>query len=294
MNAGELGVVVLNWNAAPATMACVTALSAWRAVTAHVVIVDNASVDAAQLAAASPRATVLYNAVNAGYSGGCNAGIRHMMQALPGMPVLLLNNDAAMTEDAAIKLLGALAARPDVGIVGPVIHASGAPHRVTSSGGRSLAWHLDTHRHDVPPAGFRECEFVSGAAVIIRPTVFSRAGFFDERFFFISEMADLCQRARDAGLRTAVFGVAHAAHSSGHRAQSVLHTYYITRNRLLYLRKHDYGYLLGPWAAISLAIAARVGVSGGRAQSRAMALGVRDALSGRFGDQNDRVRKHCA
>jgi hypothetical protein len=71
-----------------------------------------------------------------------------------------------------------------------------------------------------------------------------------------------------------------------------LHSYYIIRNRFLFIRKfHPRSRFLfyGFWTLYSLALAVKVRLNGKAAMARAVCLGLLDGLRGRFGAQNERV-----
>jgi len=57
------------------------------------------------------------------------------------------------------------------------------------------------HRAVSPPVQemAHECEWVSGASLMVRRQVFDRIGLLDEGYFLYFEEADFCQRARKAG-----------------------------------------------------------------------------------------------
>jgi GT2 family glycosyltransferase len=60
--------------------------------------------------------------------------------------VLLLNNDAAITEDHALDLLAALENNPRLGVVGPLLEERYGNHRTFSAGGRDMARYRHTRR----------------------------------------------------------------------------------------------------------------------------------------------------
>jgi GT2 family glycosyltransferase len=73
--------------------------------------------------------------------------------------------------------------------------------------------------------------------MIIRKEVFEKIGLLDKRYFLYFEDCDLCQRAKKAGFK--IFYVPQAflwhknASSSG-KPGSLIHQYYLTRNRFLF------------------------------------------------------------
>jgi hypothetical protein len=137
-------------------------------------------------------------------------------------------------------------------------------------------------------------ECIPGTVIMIRPDVFRTVGLLDEAYFFGSEVADLCLSARQHGYLSVIDTRARAWHrlerSSGFR--QTLYPYYIIRNRFLLIQKFHRPWKLffySFWTVYSLLLAARVQLSGQPAMARAIRLGLRDGLQGRFGNQNERV-----
>ena len=63
-------------------------------------------------------------------------------------------------------------------------------------------------------------DVVPGACMMIRRSAWTRLGGFDPRFFMYSEDADLCARARAAGLGAALIPAAEFTHEEGASARS--------------------------------------------------------------------------
>ena len=292
-----LSVVILNWNAAEDTAACVRSVQAWAAVgdvgRPAIWVVDNASrppgVD--PIRREFPDVRVLQSPINRGFAGGSNLGIEAAL-ASGSDAVLLLNNDASMDAASMAAMLATLGSDPAIGVVGPTVWHRG---RCISAGGRDIARHGATHlRLREPPAALRDVDYVPGTVTLVRRQVFERVGLLDEDFFFGGEMADLCHRARRCGFRSVIEPRARATHdldrSSQHR--QTLHVYYVVRNRFLFVRKHyprRRAWLYARWSARAALTALAALGRGNRRRARAVALGVLDGLRGRVGGQNERV-----
>ncbi len=293
----DVSVVILNWNAAEDTLRCVQALATWQQLHVRLFVVDNHSAedDRAQLAAGlPPQATLIANPENLGFSGGTNRGIMAALEE-GDAPILLLNNDAGIAEADLRRLLADLHREPAVGIVGPVIYHAAPPHAILSAGNRSVAFHQHTLIAKPPPgAPLYAVDYVSGSVALMRAEMLRTVGLLDEDYFFHTEVADLCHRARRLGWRCVVDGQASAYHNLERSSslRSTLYTYYLVRNRLIFVRKayRLLGWLLiAAWALYSLLLAGKLALQGQRAASRAVRLGLADGLSGRWGGQNDRV-----
>jgi GT2 family glycosyltransferase len=75
---------------------------------------------------------------------------------------------------------------------------------------------------------------VSGCVMLIRRSVFERAGLLDEAYFFSFEDIDFCLRARDAGFQTGCVQESLAYHEGGRTIgrRSARRVYFATRNHL--------------------------------------------------------------
>jgi GT2 family glycosyltransferase len=297
----ELAVIILNWNAAADTIRCARHVAAWQHVRPTVWVVDNGSTDgsAEVISRACPHVRLIHNAANLGFAGGNNRGILEALAA-GATAILLLNNDARIEEPHASMLLDTLHADPRVGLVGPLLFDADERDRLLAAGGRDPVWHHHSHIATLPAGEpVRVVEYVPGTVLLVRSELFRTVGLLDEGYFFTMEVADLCKRARRLGYVSVVDTRARAFHALGRSSdlRETLHTYYIIRNRFLYIRKF-YPWrkaLLCPfWALYSLALSLKVGLSGRPATARAVWLGLLDGVRGCFGGQNERVLSACA
>jgi|YNPNPStandDraft_1061719.scaffolds.fasta_scaffold09451_5 GT2 family glycosyltransferase len=293
----ELAVVILNWNAAADTVRCARDLSSWSRVRPTIWVVDNGSTDgsAEVIAQECPFVHLICNSANLGFAGGNNRGIKEAL-AQGDRPVLLLNNDAFIDEDNIILLLETLHSDPHIGFVGPLLFDAEHKDRLLAAGGQNPVLHHHSHVLRLKPGpSIREVEYVVGTVILVRPQVFRQVGLLDERYFFAMEVADLCMRARRQGYLSVVDTRArayHALHRSSH-VRETLHTYYIIRNRFLFISKFYSGLvkllLRGFWTLYSPALGIKLTLSRKPSAARAVLLGLLDGLRGHFGGQNARV-----
>lgn len=293
----RLSVVILNWNAAEDTAACLRSVQAWE--TLGVVgrpatwVVDNGSRPPGMdsIRREFPEVRVLQSPINRGFAGGSNLGIMAALDS-GSDAVLLLNNDASVDASSVAVMLATLESNPAIGVVGPTLWHQG---QCISVGGQNITRHAVTHlRLREPPATLLNVDYVPGTVALVKRQVFERVGLLDEDFFFGGEMADLCHRARLCGFRSVTDPRARARHdlerSSPHR--QTLHIYYVVRNRFLFVRKHyprQKHWLYARWT-VRAAVTALAALSRGNGRRvRAVTLGVIDGIRGRFGGQNDRL-----
>jgi GT2 family glycosyltransferase len=204
--------VVLNWNGAADTAACLESLRSVRVpegVAWTRVVIDNGSTDGSleRLPAQFPEVRFVGTGANLRWAGGNNKGLA---LALDGGAdgVLLLNNDTALEPDCLVHLLDAVHAHSEGGLFGPTI-LSWDGTKVWSAGGDWSPWlGWGSHRKlgwpwSDPPANARvePCGYLTGAALYVTRPCLESVGFLDEGYYLYGEDADWCLRARATGFR---------------------------------------------------------------------------------------------
>lgn len=292
----RLAVVILNWNDWDASAQAARAALAWSDPPPLVVLVDNASDEdnTDRVQRDLPAVEVLRSEANLGFAGGNNAGIRRALDAGCDA-IFLLNNDAEIGPSDVARLRATLAETTGLGIVGPAIAEERDGTTILTCGGRDIAFFPSTRiviNEDTARPPVRPAAYVPGTAVLVRAEVFRAVGLFDEDFFFSGEVADFCERARQAGFGCAVDTRARATHRK-HVARAAigqLHLYYTLRNRFLFVRKHRraLALLLFPcWTIIGALMAVKARLRGDAGAARAAMLALRDGWKAVYGNQNE-------
>lgn len=295
-----LAVIILNWNAASDTLSCLAHVAEWRSVTPRVWVVDNAShpVDRKHLREGLAQlpldCTLIENEENLGFAGGTNRGLRATLDA-GKWPILLLNNDARIEDSDVQRLMTTFAAHPEIGWLGPPLYHNGKLHSV---GRRNPVLHHHSLITTLPQEELLEVDFISGSVALVRAELLDMIGLLDEDYFFNTEVADHCQRARQAGYKTVVDTKARGHHNLDRSSslRNTLYVYYIIRNRFVYVYKRHHlakWPLLAIWIAYSLLMSAKLWLTGQRATAKAVYLGMADGVSKRWGGQNQRVLAAC-
>jgi hypothetical protein len=300
--------VVVNWNGWRHTEAALASLersiySDWT-----LTVVDNASSDdsVAQLRMLGSRITLVENADNQGFAGGCNTGIKTAI-ANGADAIFLLNSDAEVRPDTLGALVAVHAELPDAVLGAVVRYTEGGAIQFfgsrTAPGTGAPAWFRSgTDDHELLQP-LIPSDFIFGAALFAGTALFEAVGLFDERFFLTYEETDWCYRARAAGsacfiVRDAV--VDHVGSAALGSETSPLQAYFLQRNRLLFYEKHvGFRRLLSGartdfrWLAQGFGGDVRTLVRGRRLDPtrRAMFAAWRDYLLRRFGDSPPGVRR---
>jgi len=296
----KLSIIILNWNAGADTIRCARDLVAWKRIQPIIWIIDNASTDGSAniIAYECPEARLVRNTANLGFAGGNNRGL---VEALAGSdaPVMLLNNDASIAEEDVVGLIETLQANPQIGFIGPLLFDAEQRDRLLTAGGQNMVWHLKSHIPKTVGEPVQIVDYVPGTVMIGRAEVFRVVGLLDEDYFFNGETPDLCWRAKQQGYLSAVDTHARAFHAVARSSKfrETLYSYYIIRNRFLFIRKFYRGLtqilLYSFWILYSLALSLKLQLSGKPHAAQSIRMGLLDGLQGRFGGQNERVLSTC-
>lgn len=296
----RVAIVILCYNGLADTLACLRSLHALDDPEGAIelVVVDNASVDGTPEAVhrAYPRVTVIETGANLGYAAGNNVGLRYALERGHDY-ALLLNNDTEVASDFLRRLVEAVEDVPTIGAAGPLIYYAEEPDLIWSAGG-IVEWQRGLSRMRGNGERDRgqytqmcEIDFASGCALLMRRSALERVGLLDERFFMYYEETEWCARLARAGMCTVYVPQARLWHKIpvADRIDKPYVAYYMTRNRLLFLRATGGGVAAWLNAVIAqdlrtcLSLSLRPKWRGRRAQRDAMLLAWRDFLTGRFG-----------
>jgi N-acetylglucosaminyl-diphospho-decaprenol L-rhamnosyltransferase len=245
----SIDAVVVAYNSRATLRACVKPLVDTDGV--HVTVVDNASPDDSAAAIDDLAARIVRAPRNGGFSYGCNLGA----SGGSAEHVLLINPDARIDSASLGAMADALASDPRAGAVGPrILDETGALvwsqrrfPRLRSTFSRALFLHRlfphtwwsdevvrDAHAYIQPGSP----DWLSGACILIRRSLFEELGGLDERFFLYSEDTDLCLRLRDAGFSVRYEPGATAHHQGGASSEPHSTAWVEARSRVRYARKH--------------------------------------------------------
>jgi GT2 family glycosyltransferase len=200
-------IVVLNWNGAKDTLACLESLTGVVSPSCRVLVVDNGSTDGSpeKIRAAFPDIELLLLPVNIGYAGGNNAGFRRVLE-LQAEYVIFLNNDTIVDAGFCAPLLDTLQHNPSAGIAVPKIYYWNRPGTLWYAGGivrlsTGLIRHVGLRKKDAPEFDIPGTTgYATGCCFAMRCRDFKAAGAFDEGFRMYAEDVDLSLRVRSLGM----------------------------------------------------------------------------------------------
>ncbi|MFD2570924.1 glycosyltransferase family 2 protein [Spirosoma soli] len=212
----------------------------------EIIVVDNASepilsnvIDQTKY----PRLRIIRSERNLGFTGGNNLGI----QEAQGDFFFIVNNDTELTPSLLDELLKPFQENEQIGVTCPKIKFYDTPSLVQYAGYNPMNMYTgtataigykqtDNGNYDKPS----QTPFAHGCAMMVRRAVVDKVGRFAERFFLYYEELDWSQRIRNAGFLIYYQPSASILHKESVSVgpHNPLKTYYMTRNRILYMRRH--------------------------------------------------------
>ena len=247
----ELSIITVNYNGLKDTCELIETLPLEND-SLEVIVVDNASKEdeASIIAQRYPQVKVIRSEKNLGFAGGNNLGIR----AAQGKYLYFINNDTVLYreereagKDAFRSLIDRLESSDKIGMVCPKIRfawddapiqfAGYTPLSSVTLRNRSIGFgEKDNGQYNTP----HSTPYAHGAAMMVKREAIERAGLMPEDYFLYYEELDWSMMIRRAGYQIWYEPAATIYHKESQATgqNSPLRTYYITRNRLLFVKRN--------------------------------------------------------
>jgi GT2 family glycosyltransferase len=245
-------IIILNWNGWQDTIECVESCLKLTYPNFRILIVDNGSTDGSEsiLRERFPSIDLIQSGKNLGFAGGNNAGIRHVLEQGADY-IWLLNNDTIVDPSALNELVRVAQSDAEIGIVGSKIYYYDSPNIIWFAGGWLRNWSGtggnigQLKEDDEQYNAVTEVDFITGCSLLIKREVVAKIGLMDEHFFLIFEEVDWNQRVKEQGYKILYVPSSKVWHkvSASIGLDSPAVYYYLSRNSLLFTRKHKALYL---------------------------------------------------
>lgn len=211
----------------------------------EVIVVDNASAnnEASVMEEKYPYVKVIRSDRNLGFAGGNNLGIR----AALGKYIFLINNDTIFKDFNIQVLIDRLGSSPNIGAVCPKIRFSWDNKTIQFCGytplskvtvrNKSIGFgEADNGQYNTP----HSTPYAHGAAMMIKKAVIDEVGLMPECYFLYYEELDWSMMITRAGYEIWYEPSCTIYHKESQATgqNSPLRTYYITRNRLLLVKRN--------------------------------------------------------
>ena len=242
-----ISLITVNYNQPQVTAEMLQSLSLLHYRNFEVIVVDNASQHSSEgLKMDFPFITHIASPKNTGFAGGNNIGLQYAK----GEFVFFINNDTEVTEFLLDGLLNHLQTHPECAIACPKIKYHYKPDTIQYAGGIGLH-PLTSRSYDIgymePDKGqhniSRKTDLPNGAAMLIPMKLIKKIGKMSELFFLYYEELDWAARFKKQGYEVHYVGESTIYHkeSVSTGKNSPFKTYYLYRNRLLYIRRNYTG-----------------------------------------------------
>jgi hypothetical protein len=231
----DVSIIIVSYNTADLTVACLESVFASQRVSYEVFVVDNASQDgsAGIIRDKFPQVRLVANEENRGFGAANNQALRESR----GRYVIFLNPDTTVEPDSFFKMAAYMDAHPKVGLAGPrVLNPDGTRQD-------SMSARYPGHRYGAADLGTLPGNIacVLGACQIASASLLHEIGGFDEDFFLYGEDQDICLRIRKRGFEIGFIDDAVIMHYGGQSERATPPVEVVrkkVRAELLFYRKH--------------------------------------------------------
>lgn len=241
----SVAIIIVNYNGLNDTLECIESIN--KSQTKYdlkIIVVDNCSrVNEAKIVQDIYKDVVAIRSdVNGGFSYGNNIGIRWALDNFCDY-ILLLNNDTIIKNDMIDTLIDSCNSQ----IVAPTMLYYGKYDLAWYAGGfinkrTGNAEHKHMNEHiDYNSMQNEICTFVTGCCFAAKSETIQEIGYLDDSYFMYCEDTDYCIRAYLKGIEIEYIPKAvlwHKVSQSTGGGNSPFATYYMTRNRLNYVKKY--------------------------------------------------------
>ena len=242
----KLSIITVNYNGLNDTCALIDSIPFNEDM--EVIVVDNGSREdeASKLQARYPHIKAIRSDQNLGFAGGNNLGIK----AAKGKYLYLINNDTVFKYFNPQVLIKRLTISPKVGMVCPKIRFAWDTNPIQFAGYTPLS-SITVRNHAI---GFGEEDkgqyddphqtpYAHGAAMMLKHEVVDKVGLMPECYFLYYEELDWSMMITRAGYEIWYEPASTIYHKESQSTgqNSPLRTYYITRNRLLLVKRNFTG-----------------------------------------------------
>ena len=239
-----VSIVTINYNGYKVTTELLESLRKLTYPNVEVIVVDNASKeDPNPIKEKYPEIILIKNKENLGFAGGNNEGFK----IAKGKYLLMLNNDTEVDPEFLFPLVSKMESDSNAGAVSPKLVYYGTDGIIQYAGssvinpytGRSglIGW------KEKDEGQYNCCNmtpYAHGAAMMIRSSILKEIGMMADLYFLYYEELDFCERIKEAGYKIWYVGDSLVFHKESMTVgkENPLKTYYMTRNRLVFIRRN--------------------------------------------------------
>lgn len=240
-----ISIVTINYNQAEVTNQLLESLSKISWPNTEIIVVDNHSEkdNFLKLDSSYANVTIIRNDRNLGFAGGNNRG----MKISKGSYILLLNNDTEVPAGFLEPMVSLLQNNDEIGAVSPKIKYFSQPEIIQYAGFTKMnpftlrMKALGNKQKDIGNYNtVKETAFAHGCAMLIPRKILNTVGPMHEGYFLYYEEHDWSHVIKKAGYKIYFQPDSEVFHKESISVQknSLLKTYFIHRNRILYMKRN--------------------------------------------------------
>lgn len=242
----SVSIITVNYNQPQATIELLLSLNKYATKNVEIIVVDNASKVNHELEFKSINPSLIFirTEKNLGFAGGNNLGIN----LAKGDFIFLLNNDTEVSDDCLETMIAEFKTNTKIGLLSPLIlyhddksiiqYAGYTPlNYLTARNSQVGQFEKNIGQYDNVSY---ETGFCHGAAVMCRKSDLLKAGLMDESYFLYYEELDWCEKFKRIDKTINFTGKTFIYHKESLSVgkESKIKTYFLTRNRMLFIRKN--------------------------------------------------------
>lgn len=243
-----ISIITINYNNADITAALLQSVLCLEYNNVEVIVVDNASKEnpTAKLKSILPSVKIIISDKNLGFAGGNNLGIKQAK----GDYLFFVNNDTELTPTILEGLLEIFRDYPDAGVASPKFHYYYAPGTIEFAGYNAV--NTFTARNSMVGCRTKDegqydtiskTNYGHGGGMMVSRRVIEEVGPMPEVYFLYYEEFDWCEQIKKKG-----FNIYYQYKSLIYHKESMtvgktstLKTFYLNRNRILFMRRNVKG-----------------------------------------------------
>ncbi len=241
-----VSIITVNFNQPEVTLELLSSLKKNYQDEIEVIVVDNASEVNSEAAFKKiiPGLLFIRSEINLGFAGGNNLGIK----SASGDYIFLLNNDTEIPVGCLETMIDEFKANPHIGLLSPLILYHHDKNMIQYAGYTPMNYVMcrnsqigqyEKNRGQYNDLSY-ETGFCHGAAVMCRRSDLFKAGLMEENYFLYYEELDWCEKFRRMGKTINFTGKTFIYHKESISVgkESAIKTFFLTRNRMLFIRRN--------------------------------------------------------
>jgi len=244
-----VSIITLNYNQAQTTIEFLNSCQSLTYPNYEILVCDMNSTESPTLVISNkeyPNTSLYRSKTNLGFSGGNNWG----MSFAKGDYFLIINNDTEVTQNLIELLLIPFEMDPNTGVVCPKIKYYSDKTKIQYAGFsrmNTITGRTKTIGNKEDDQGqydaIKSTWGAHGAAMLVKKEIIEKVGRFPEKFFLYYEEWDWTTRILNAGYKIFFQGLATVYHKESISVgrKNPMKEYYLTRNRILYMRRNSHG-----------------------------------------------------